>query len=147
VEDQFDWHNTFVGGYFMGDISFVRYTSVNNDHAVYWKYGKNMADPEECLSFSFSSFLLLQNTAATYTDRQPNKTCLKWYLKKLVLYALTLLFIKVDPRSPFYFRTCSGKIKFNIHKFLIRRRKDNVYMDMNVLNVWMNRENMFLKGG
>ncbi len=53
VEDQFDWHNTFVGGYFMGDISFVRYTSVNNDHAVYWKYGKNMADPEEFLSFSF----------------------------------------------------------------------------------------------
>ncbi len=49
VEDQFDWHNTFVGGYFMGDISFVRYTSVNNDHAVYWKYGKNMADPEEVL--------------------------------------------------------------------------------------------------
>ena len=24
IEDQFDWHNTFVGGYFMGDISFVR---------------------------------------------------------------------------------------------------------------------------
>lgn len=43
IEDQFDWHNTFVGGYFMGDISFVRYTSVNNEHALYWKFSKNFA--------------------------------------------------------------------------------------------------------
>jgi hypothetical protein len=47
IEDQFDWHNTFVGGYFAGDFSFVRYTSVNNIHGMYWKYSKNMADPEE----------------------------------------------------------------------------------------------------
>lgn len=45
IEDQFDWHNTFVGGYFVGDISFVRYNSVNNGHAIYWKFSKNFADP------------------------------------------------------------------------------------------------------
>jgi len=45
VEDQFDWHNTFVGHYSLGDVSFVRYTSVNNHHAMYWKEGKNFADP------------------------------------------------------------------------------------------------------
>ena len=44
IEDQFDWHNTFIGGYFMGDVSFVRYTSVNNEHAMYWKFSKNFAD-------------------------------------------------------------------------------------------------------
>ena len=46
VEDQFDWHNTFVGGYFFGDISFVRYKSVNNVHGLYWKFSKNFADDE-----------------------------------------------------------------------------------------------------
>lgn len=46
IEDQFDWHNIFVGGYFLGDIGFVRYTSVNNDHALYWKFSKNFADPQ-----------------------------------------------------------------------------------------------------
>jgi hypothetical protein len=40
-----------VGGYFFGDISFVRYTSVNNIHAMYWKIGKNMADPQVTVGF------------------------------------------------------------------------------------------------
>ena len=53
IEDQFDWHNTFVGGYFFGDISFVRYTSVNNIHAMYWKFGKNMADPQVSLCSTY----------------------------------------------------------------------------------------------
>jgi len=44
IEDQFDWHNQFVGGYYMGDISWVRYTSVNNAHGLYWKWSKNFAD-------------------------------------------------------------------------------------------------------
>ena len=44
IEDQFDWHNEFVGGYFAGDISWVRYTSVNNDHPIYWKWSKNFVD-------------------------------------------------------------------------------------------------------
>ena len=47
IEDQFDWHNTFVGGYFFGDISWVRYTSVNNVHALYWKISKNFANPAD----------------------------------------------------------------------------------------------------
>ena len=46
IEDQFDWHNTFTGGYFFGDISWVRYTSVNNAHALYWKFSKNFANPD-----------------------------------------------------------------------------------------------------
>eukprot|EP00930_Biecheleria_cincta_P056436 TRINITY_DN42567_c0_g1_i1.p1 TRINITY_DN42567_c0_g1~~TRINITY_DN42567_c0_g1_i1.p1 ORF type:complete len:863 (-),score=115.76 TRINITY_DN42567_c0_g1_i1:230-2818(-) len=46
VEDQLDWHNVFVGHYSLGDVSFVRYTSVNNQHAMYWKEGKTFADPE-----------------------------------------------------------------------------------------------------
>jgi len=44
IEDEFDWHNMFVGQYSSGDISYVRYTSVNNGHAMYWKRSKNFAD-------------------------------------------------------------------------------------------------------
>mmetsp|Transcript_117680 Transcript_117680/g.377616 ORF Transcript_117680/g.377616 Transcript_117680/m.377616 type:complete len:988 (+) Transcript_117680:2-2965(+) len=44
IEDHFDWHNTFNGQYSMGDISYVRYISVNNGHSMYWKTSKNFAD-------------------------------------------------------------------------------------------------------
>lgn len=44
IEDEFDWHNMFVGQYSGGDISYVRYTSVNNAHSMYWKKSKNFAD-------------------------------------------------------------------------------------------------------
>eukprot|EP00933_Yihiella_yeosuensis_P028748 TRINITY_DN22577_c0_g2_i1.p1 TRINITY_DN22577_c0_g2~~TRINITY_DN22577_c0_g2_i1.p1 ORF type:complete len:1594 (+),score=244.66 TRINITY_DN22577_c0_g2_i1:990-5771(+) len=44
IEDEFDWHNQFVGQYSMGDIAFVRLVSVNNAHNVYWKESKNFAD-------------------------------------------------------------------------------------------------------
>merc|ERR1712107_367394 len=44
VEDEFDWHNLFVGQYSMGDIGLVRYTSINNHHPIYWKDSKNFAD-------------------------------------------------------------------------------------------------------
>lgn len=44
IEDQFEWHNTFVGQYAMGDISFFRFTSMNNGHSIYWKTSKNFAD-------------------------------------------------------------------------------------------------------
>ena len=41
MEDQFDWHNMFVGGYFFGDITFRRLISVNNNDLLYWKWSKN----------------------------------------------------------------------------------------------------------
>ncbi|CAE7249476.1 Cemip2 [Symbiodinium sp. CCMP2592] len=44
IEDQFDWHNDFVGQYSMGDIAFLRFVSVNNAHDLYWKESKNFAD-------------------------------------------------------------------------------------------------------
>jgi hypothetical protein len=44
VEDEFNWHCHHVGQYDMGDVSFVRYTSVNNFHGMYWKKSKNFAD-------------------------------------------------------------------------------------------------------
>jgi len=44
IEDQFDWHNDFVGQYSMGDIAFRRFISVNNAHDLYWKESKNFAD-------------------------------------------------------------------------------------------------------
>eukprot|EP00437_Effrenium_voratum_P009909 CAMPEP_0181428788 /NCGR_PEP_ID=MMETSP1110-20121109/16861_1 /TAXON_ID=174948 /ORGANISM="Symbiodinium sp., Strain CCMP421" /LENGTH=1773 /DNA_ID=CAMNT_0023552029 /DNA_START=37 /DNA_END=5358 /DNA_ORIENTATION=- len=44
IEDQFDWHNEFVGQYSMGDIAFVRMIGVNNAHNMYWKESKNFAD-------------------------------------------------------------------------------------------------------
>jgi len=44
IEDEFDYHNMFIGAYAMGDVSYVRYKSLNNDHAVYWKDSKNFAD-------------------------------------------------------------------------------------------------------
>ncbi|CAE8721049.1 unnamed protein product [Polarella glacialis] len=44
IEDEFDWHNMFVGQYSMGDIAFVNLVSVNNAHAMYWKESKNFAD-------------------------------------------------------------------------------------------------------
>ena len=46
IEDHIDWHNTFSGGSYFGDISWVRYTSVNNGYALYWKFSKNFANPE-----------------------------------------------------------------------------------------------------
>jgi len=44
IQDHFDWHNMFVGQYAMGDISFVRFKSLNNAHSMYWKTSKNFAD-------------------------------------------------------------------------------------------------------
>ena len=44
IEDQFDWHNMFVGQYAVGDISYKRMFSVNNAHGMYWKRSKNFAD-------------------------------------------------------------------------------------------------------
>jgi len=44
VQDEFDWHNMFVGQYKMGDVQYVNYTSVNNMHHMYWKASKNFAD-------------------------------------------------------------------------------------------------------
>eukprot|EP00927_Polykrikos_kofoidii_P025548 TRINITY_DN2292_c0_g1_i5.p1 TRINITY_DN2292_c0_g1~~TRINITY_DN2292_c0_g1_i5.p1 ORF type:complete len:1175 (-),score=137.28 TRINITY_DN2292_c0_g1_i5:107-3631(-) len=44
VEDEFDWHNMFVGAYHMGDVRFERFTSVNNNAPLYWKTSKNFAD-------------------------------------------------------------------------------------------------------
>jgi len=44
VEDEFDWHNLFVGQYSLGDVGLVRYTSINNHHPIYWKDSKNFAD-------------------------------------------------------------------------------------------------------
>ncbi|CAK9057639.1 Cell surface hyaluronidase (Cell migration-inducing hyaluronidase 2) (Transmembrane protein 2) [Durusdinium trenchii] len=44
IEDQFDWHNDFVGQYSMGDVAFLRFVSVNNAHDMYWKESKNFAD-------------------------------------------------------------------------------------------------------
>eukprot|EP00933_Yihiella_yeosuensis_P025705 TRINITY_DN19943_c0_g1_i1.p1 TRINITY_DN19943_c0_g1~~TRINITY_DN19943_c0_g1_i1.p1 ORF type:complete len:922 (-),score=111.75 TRINITY_DN19943_c0_g1_i1:29-2410(-) len=44
VEDEFDWHNEFVGQYTMGDVEYRRYVSVNNFHGMYWKHSKNFAD-------------------------------------------------------------------------------------------------------
>lgn len=45
IEDEFDWHNMFVGQYSAGDIMYLRYVSVNNGHSMYWKTSKNFADP------------------------------------------------------------------------------------------------------
>ena len=44
VADGFEWHNLFVGQYKLGDIQYLRYTSVNNLHHMYWKESKNFAD-------------------------------------------------------------------------------------------------------
>jgi len=44
VEDEFDYHNMFVGQYSMGDVAFLRYRSLNNAHSMYWKASKNFAD-------------------------------------------------------------------------------------------------------
>jgi hypothetical protein len=44
VHDHFDWHNTFVGFYALGDVQLINYTGVNNGHAMYWKASKNFAD-------------------------------------------------------------------------------------------------------
>jgi len=44
IETQFDWHNMFVGQYYVGDISYKGLISVNNVHGMYWKRSKNFAD-------------------------------------------------------------------------------------------------------
>ena len=44
VDDSVDWHNMFIGQYSSGDISYRRSWSVNNQHQLYWKLSKNMAD-------------------------------------------------------------------------------------------------------
>jgi parallel beta-helix repeat protein len=37
IEDQFEWHQGFIGQYSLGDIQYLRYTSVNNGNPMYWK--------------------------------------------------------------------------------------------------------------
>ena len=44
IDDHFDYHNEFVGGYAMGDISFRRLKSIDNANMLYWKESKNFAD-------------------------------------------------------------------------------------------------------
>jgi len=44
IEDQFEWHQLFVGQYSLGDIQYLRYTGINNGHSMYWKASKNFAD-------------------------------------------------------------------------------------------------------
>ena len=44
IDDHFDYHNLFVGGYAMGDISFRRLKSIDNASLLYWKESKNFAD-------------------------------------------------------------------------------------------------------
>lgn len=44
IEDQLDYHNTFVGQYAMTDVEYRRYTGVNNRHCMYWKSSKNFVD-------------------------------------------------------------------------------------------------------
>eukprot|EP00937_MAST-01D_sp_MAST-1D-sp2_P000340 g340.t1 len=43
VQDALEYHQLFMGQYTLGDIQFLRYTSVNNNHAMYWKEGKDFA--------------------------------------------------------------------------------------------------------
>jgi len=44
IEDGLDWHNMFVGAFGLGDVSFVRFSSVNNANSLIWKESKNFAD-------------------------------------------------------------------------------------------------------
>eukprot|EP00928_Gymnodinium_smaydae_P064952 TRINITY_DN4816_c0_g2_i1.p1 TRINITY_DN4816_c0_g2~~TRINITY_DN4816_c0_g2_i1.p1 ORF type:complete len:1122 (-),score=90.09 TRINITY_DN4816_c0_g2_i1:315-3596(-) len=44
IEDEFDYHNMFVGAYDMGNIRLERFVSVNNHASLYWKTSKNFAD-------------------------------------------------------------------------------------------------------
>ena len=44
IDDDFDYHNLFVGGYAMGDISWRRLKSVDNHSLLYWKESKNFGD-------------------------------------------------------------------------------------------------------
>ena len=39
-----DYHNVFVGAYDMGDVQYLRHTSIENNNLAYWKTTKNMAD-------------------------------------------------------------------------------------------------------
>jgi len=44
IEDQFDWHNMFVGQYDAGDIRWIRYVGVDNGASMYWKTSKKFKD-------------------------------------------------------------------------------------------------------
>eukprot|EP00443_Scrippsiella_acuminata_P042009 CAMPEP_0115286310 /NCGR_PEP_ID=MMETSP0270-20121206/61878_1 /TAXON_ID=71861 /ORGANISM="Scrippsiella trochoidea, Strain CCMP3099" /LENGTH=1525 /DNA_ID=CAMNT_0002703355 /DNA_START=436 /DNA_END=5010 /DNA_ORIENTATION=+ len=63
VEDEFDYHNIFVGVYSLGDVSFVRYVSLNNAHSFYWKTSKNFADG---VSHHFKDGLIANNDKDAY---------------------------------------------------------------------------------
>ena len=58
IEDHFDYHNTFTGGYAFGDISFKRLFSVNQAHNMYWKQSKNFADKK---SYHLEDSVFLNN--------------------------------------------------------------------------------------
>ena len=40
-----DYHNTFTGGYYFGDIVFEGLITVNQIHNMYWKMSSNPTDP------------------------------------------------------------------------------------------------------
>ena len=63
VEDQFDWHNIFIGQYYMGDVSYKRLVSVNNAHNMYWKRSKNFADG---VSYHIEDSLFLCDSCEIY---------------------------------------------------------------------------------
>jgi hypothetical protein len=72
IEDEFDWHNVFVGQYDVGDIRWVRYTGVDNGHSMYWKSSKNFKDGS-LHHIVDSVFLTLP---ATVLPKGVGKTCL-----------------------------------------------------------------------
>ena len=44
IEDHLDYHNTFTGGYFFGDIVFERLITVNQVNNMFWKMSSNPTD-------------------------------------------------------------------------------------------------------
>jgi len=44
VVDGLDFFNNLVGQYDLGDIQWLRFNSINNNHGMYWKSTKNFAD-------------------------------------------------------------------------------------------------------
>jgi len=44
IEDGLDFFNNLVGQYQLGDMQWLRFKSINNNHGMYWKATKNFAD-------------------------------------------------------------------------------------------------------
>ena len=120
VRRSLEYHNSFIGHYTLGDVSFDNYIAVYSHHSMYWKVSKNFAPnsagveahltnsfcangDDPILSGGYMQFL------GPGADRRPHTACLRMrplprlYARRFVLTSRAFFTVWLSTHSrPFY---------------------------------------------